>query len=113
MIFVAEILHRLEIEKRIDGPGAGLLVAGVHFAAEAQAPFGDHQGEPDVRPDGDEGHQGEPKIIERPQDGADNQDLDNGGNDGKQHEGQGELYPLGAALDGARQAAGLAVEMEA
>ena len=33
--FVAEILHRLEIEKRIDGPGARLLVAGVHFAAEA------------------------------------------------------------------------------
>ena len=60
-----------------------------------------------------DGRQREAPIVERPQDAADQRDLEQRRQHVEQHEEQQELDALGAALDRAGQAAGLPVEMEA
>ena len=60
-----------------------------------------------------EGRQREPDVEHPPQDRADQQDLQQRGQDVEQHEGQKRLDRLGPALDRARQSAGLALQMEA
>ena len=113
VVLVAEVLDGLEVEQAVDGLGAGLAVVLVHRPAELGAPLGDAQRPRDVAADGDEGDQGEPHGIKRPQHAADEQDLQEGGEDVEDHEGEHELDALGAALDGPADAAGLAVQMEA
>ena len=93
--------------------GVGGAVGLVHAPAEFDAPLGEQQGEGDVGADGDQGDQGVPDVVEHPQDGADHQDLQQRRQNVEQHERKQELDAPGAALDGAAEAAGLAVEMKA
>ena len=110
---VAEVLDRLVVEQAVDRLGIRLLVALVHPAPVLGAPLGDGEGEGDVARDGDEGDEGEPEIEERPQDAADEADLDEGRQDVEEHEAERELDPRRPPLDRAHHAAGAAVEMEA
>src|SRR6185437_6632504 len=113
VLLVGEILHRLEIQEAVDRLGVGLAVALVHLAAVFDPPVGDDEGEGDVADDGGEGDERELEIVEPPQDAADEEDLEQRRHDVEEHEGEQELDAADAALDGARHAAGLALEMEA
>ena len=107
MGFVAEVLHRFEIEQGIDGLGAGLAVLVVHGAAEFGAPFGHRQGPGDIADHRDEGDQREPAVVEPPQDGTDHADLDEGRQNVEQHVAEQGFDAPRAALHSAAYTAGL------
>ncbi len=113
VLLVGEVFHRLVVEEAVDRLGVGLAVALVHLAPEFDAPVRDGEGEDDIKDDGHDHRQREAAGIEAPQDPAHEQDLEHGRHEIEQEIGQQELGAADAALDRARQPAGLAVEMEA
>ena len=110
---VAEILDRLVVEQAVDGLGVGLAVPLVHAPPVFQPPFGDREGEGDIEADGDEGHRRIGDAVEKPENAADHGDLHQGRQHVEQHEGEQELDPLDAAFDGAAEAPGAPLDMEA
>ena len=111
--FVAEIFHRFVVQEGVDGFRLGLGIAVVHALAEADAPGGEGEGEGDVDGDGAEGEEGELPVEDAPHDGGDHEELGQGGDDVEDGEAEHLLDAGGAAFDGAGDAAGLAVEVEA
>ena len=113
MRLVAEILHRLEVQQAVHRAGVGFLVRLVHRAAEADAPFGEHQRPGDVDADRHQDHRGEAEVEHPPQDQGDQQDLEDRGHDVEQQEVQHEGHAPRAAFDHPRQPARLPVQVEA
>ncbi len=113
VLLVGEVFDGLVVQEAVDRLGVGLAVALVHLAPVFDAPVGDGEGEDDIEDDGDEHHQREAAGIEAPQDPAHEQDLEHGRHEIEEQVRQQELGAADAALDRARQPAGLAVEMEA
>ncbi|CFN99940.1 Uncharacterised protein [Bordetella pertussis] len=113
VLFVAEILDGLVVQQAFDRLGIGLGVGLVHLAAKARAPFRDHQRVGQVQGDRRAGGQGKPAVEHFPQHRTDQADFEQRGQHVEQQEGQQGLDALGAALDGARQAAGLARQVKA
>ena len=113
MLLIGEIFDRLVVEQAIDRLGIGFAVAFVHLAAVLQAPVGDKEGEGHIGDDGAEGHRREGPLVEPPQDAADQRDLEHRRHEAEKEIVEQEFGAADAALDRARQAAGLALEMEA
>ena len=113
MHLVAEILDRLVVEQAVDRLGVGLAILLVHAPAVFQPPLGDREGEGDKGADGDERDRSVSDAVEDPEDAADHGDLHQGRQDVEQHEGEQELDSLDAALDGAAQAPGAPLDVEA
>ena len=108
-----EILHRLVIEQAVDRLGIGIDVAVVHRAAD---------GDPPIRGDRREDHVGGDHRrrreciapVELDEEYAkDQQEFHEGRYAGQHDEPHDRLDRVAAALENARQAAGLALEMEA
>jgi hypothetical protein len=113
MNLVVEVLHGLVVQQAVDRLGVRLLVRLVHEAAVLDAPLRHGQRVGHVAGDGDEGDQREPDIVQAPENAADQRDLQQRRQHVEQHEEQEELDAFGAALDHARQSAGLPLQMEA
>ena len=109
---VAEVLDGLVVQQAVDRLGVGLGVGIVHAAHELDAPFRQGDREHDVGRDHAQGDRREAPVVERPQDHADQADLEQGRQDVEGREADQELHPLGSAFDDPAQAAGLALEME-
>src|SRR3546814_4515923 len=77
------------------------------------APLRHLEGEHHVGGDGDEGDDGKAPVEHHPEDAAGQRDLDEGRDDVEGGEVQQELDALGAAVDGATEAAGLPLHVEA
>ncbi len=110
---VAEILHRLVIDQAVDGARIGLGIHFVHGAAEHHAPFGDHQREGDVDHERGKGDDGEPRVVFDEQNRRHQADFQQRRQDVEQQESEQETDAARAALDVARYAAGLPLQMEA
>src|SRR5262249_20870751 len=113
VLLIREILHRLEIEQAVDRFGVGFAVALVHLAAELDPPISNGDGEDDVANNGGEGDEREARRVEAAENGADEADLEQRRHHIEEHVGKQELGTANAALDGAGEAAGLALEMKA
>ncbi len=113
MILIGEIFDGLVIEQAVDRLGVGFAVALVHLAAILQPPIGDDEGEDDIGDDGAEGHRGEGPFVQSPEDRADEHDLEHRRHEAEEEIVEQEFGAADAALDRARQAAGLALQMEA
>ena len=61
-LLVAEVLHRLVVEQRVDGARVGARVELVGAPADLHAPLGDQHGEHDVDGHGAEGDGGEAPV---------------------------------------------------
>src|SRR3546814_5764275 len=88
------------------------LVGIVHPLADLDAPLRHLEGEHHVGGDGDEGDDGKAPVEHHPEDAAGQRDLDEGRDDVEGGEVQQELDALGAAVDGATEAAGLPLRSE-
>ncbi len=113
VLLIGEIFDGLVIEQAVDRLGVGLAVALVHLAAEFEAPIGDDEGEDDIADDRAEGDDREAPLIEPPEDRADQHDLEQRRHEAEEEVIEQEFRAANAALDRARQAAGLALEVEA
>ena len=113
MGLVAEIFHRFVVQQAVDRLGLRVGVALVHAAADGDAVVAEEQGEGEVEADGERGDGGELPVEDLPDDGGDHHHFEQSGDDVEDGEAEHGLHAVGAALDGAGQAAGLAVEMEA
>ena len=111
--FVAEIFDRFVVQQTVDCLGLRLGVVVVHAATETDAPGGEREGEADIGGDRGERYQRETPVEQAPQYDGDQQQLDNGRDDVEDGETEDGFDAGAAAFDGARDAAGLAVEMEA
>ena len=109
----AEIFHGLVVQQTIDGLGVGVRVALVHGAADRHAPVGRRGGEPEITDDHDGGDGGIAPVELVEHHTQDQGELHDGGN-AREHAQTHDLLDGGAsALQHARQAAGLALQMEA
>ena len=109
----AEIFDRLEIQQAVDRLGVGVGVAVVHRAPDGDAPVGRERREDEI---GEDRHADRDDIapVERDQQRRDDQHEFERGRRGGEHRGADDRLDRGApALENARQAAGLALEMEA
>ena len=111
-LFGAEILHRLKVEQTVDRLGIGVRVALVHRTANADAPIGGQRRKCQIS-DHREADRHDVAPVERDQHRGDNQrELDDGRNRG-QHRGANDgLDGVAAALENAREPAGLALQMK-
>ncbi len=110
---VREVLDRLVVEERVERLGVGLRVLLVHGAPERGAPLGHGHREGDVEDERAEGDRREPAVeLGREQD-DDERDLDQRRQDVVDRVVQQRLDRARAALDVARDAAGLALEVKA
>ena len=112
MGLVGEIFDSLIIDQGIDRARVGLLIALVHLAAKLQTPFGDPIGIDDIAADRDEGDPRDLDSVEDPKNGYGEGQFDEGRQDREECVAQQRIDGLGAALDHAAEATGLAVEME-
>ena len=113
VLLVAEVLHRLEVEQRVDRLGVRAAVGLVHRAPELDAPLRDRHRVADVGDHGDQRDQRDGDVQRQPQDHEHQRQLDQRRDDVEQAEAQQDLDRAHAALDGAREPAGLAPEVEA
>ncbi len=109
----AEIFHGLVVEQRVDRLDIGVGVAVVHLAADADAPFGSVVGPAHIERDRADDEREVAPVEMHHQDDGDQRDLDDGGRELQDHHAHDGLDGVAAALEHARQAAGLALEMEA
>ena len=113
VLFVVEVFDGFVVQQAVDRFGIRVLIGLVHFAAVLDAPAGDREGEPDIgrnHRDGDDGYR---DIELQDHLDAEQQKLQQRGENAEDGEGEQRVDTLGAALDHARKAAGLALEMEA
>ena len=102
---VGEGLDRLVVEQAVDALGADLVVALVHLAPDADAPFGSDESEDGVGDDGHERDEGErPGILDQ-QDADHQRELEQGRADVEQDDAEQEGDRRDAALDHARELA--------
>ncbi len=113
VFFVAEILHRFVVEQAVDGAAVGFGIERIGFAHELGAPLGDGDGKADVGRQRHQREQAKHPVELDEQDAGDQQDFQHGGRDAKQQVADQARHRLGAALDVAGDAAGLAFEMKA
>ena len=109
----AEILDRLVVEQRVDRLRVGVGVALVHVAADGDAPVRRHAREPEIRPDHDDHGERVAPVEREEEDAEDQRELHHRRNAGEHAHAHDLLDGLAAALEDARQPAGLALEMEA
>ena len=109
----AEILDRLEIEQAVDRLGVGVGVAFVHRAANADAPVGGDRrvDEIDEHRDGDRQHVAPVERVKKRR--RDQHELYGGGHRHQHRGAHNRLDRVAPALEHARQAAGLALKVEA
>ena len=112
-LLVAEILDRLVVQQAVDGPGIRLGIQLVRLAADRHAPLGDHHREADVDDHRAEGDGGEAPVELGEQHHRDQGELQDHWENGKDQVREQRRDAARAALDVARHAAGLPVEMEA
>ena len=110
---VREVLDRLVVEQRVEGLRVGLRVLLVHRPAEGGAPFGHGHREADVDEQRAEGDRREPAVELGRQQDDHHRDLDQRRQDVVDRVVEQRLDRARAALDVARDAAGLALEVEA
>ena len=108
-----EIFDRLVVEQRVDRLGVGVGVALVHLAADADAPFGGVEGEADIERDRQHDHDHIAPVEVEQQHPDDQHHFDDGRQQLQQHHAHDGLDGVAAALEHARQPAGLALEMKA
>ena len=109
----AEILDRLEVEQAVDRLGVGVGVALVHRAADADAPIGGDGGVDQI-----DDHRDRDRRDVAPVEGIEERRRDQGEFDDRRRRDQhrsahDRLDRVAAALENARQPAGLALEVEA
>ncbi len=110
---VVEVLDGFVVEQRVDGLGLAGGFQLVHLAAELGAPLGHRDGEHDVE---HQRHQRDPDVAHvelGAQQGEHEHHLDQGREDAVERVGDQRLHPARPALDVARHAAGLALQVEA
>jgi hypothetical protein len=103
---------RLVVQQAVDCARVGFLVGLVHLPSVLDAPLGDGERVAHVADDTDEGDESVRCAEEGPENAAHERDFDERGHYVEQHERQQGVDAVRAALDGARQAAGLPFEME-
>ncbi len=109
----AEILDRLEVEQAVDRLGVGVGVALVHRAANADAPVGRDRRVDEIDEHGDADRQDVAPVEGIEKRRRDQHEFDDRRH-GDQHRGAHDrLDRVAAALEHARQPAGLALEMKA
>jgi hypothetical protein len=111
--FVVEILHRFVVQQAVDGARVGGRIQLVHLAPELGAPVGHHHGEGDVDDQRDRRDQRERRFVLHRQDAQHEAHFDQRRQDGIQRVADQRADGAGAALDVARQAAGLTLEVKA
>ncbi len=113
VFLVVEVLHRLVIEQAVDRARVGARIELVGVPPDADAPLGNEEGEGEVDRHRGEGHGDEAPVELREQHPRHQANSRITGNDREQQVGQQRGHAVGAALDVPRDAAGLALEMEA
>ena len=113
VLFVVEVLDRFVIEQTVDRPGVRARVQLVRLPPDVRAPFGDPDGERDVDHDRTESHRHEAPVEARKKHDCHQRELEHDRDDREQHVGEQRRDAARAALDVARDAAGLAFEMKA
>src|SRR5581483_4937107 len=103
---VVEVLHSLVVEQAVHRLGVGFRIRLVHFAAEADAPARDGEGEPDIGHHHHDGDERDPDVELPDHDGAVEGKLQDRGKDVEDGEGQDGINAAGAAFDDARKPAG-------
>ena len=111
--FVVEVLDRLVVQQRVDRLGMRAGVQIVHLLAELGAPLGHRHGEDDVDHQRGQRDPGEGRVELDRQDTQHQAHLDQGGQDAVERVRNERLHTARAALDVARHAAGLALQVEA
>ena len=109
----AEILHGLVVEKRIHRLGIGVGVRLVHLLADGDAPLSGAIGVRHVDRDGDENRERIPPVEVEEQDADHEHELEDGRRELEDDKAHQFLDAVAAALEHARQAAGLALEVKA
>ena len=104
----AEVLHRLEVEERVDRLLVRVGILFVHLAPDLHAPFGDPEGEEDVERDRDDHHGSVLPAEDDREDDRDERELHQHRADREQEEPQQEVDPLDPPLDDPGEPAGLA-----
>ena len=112
-LFVVEVFDRLKIEQRINGAGVGLGIELVHALAKLGAPLGHGDGEADVQHQGNHRNAGKPDVKLDRQEREHQPQLNQRGNDAVERIRHQRMHRPRAALDVARHAAGLAVQVKA
>ncbi len=108
-----EIFHRLVIEQRVDRLDVGVIVAVVHLATDADAPFGRMISVDHIHQDGDQDHHDVAPIELPHQHGGYERHFDDGRHQLQDHHAHDGLDRVAAALEHTRQSASLALEVEA
>ena len=111
-MLVTEVLDGLVVEQAVDGARVRFLVRFVHLPAVLDSPLGDAERVGRVADDTDERHERIGRTEEAPENAANQRDLDQRRHDVEQHEREQRVDAVRAALDRARQATRLALEME-
>ncbi len=112
-LFVVEILHRLVVDQAVDRARVGGGIELVGLAPQRGAPVGHLDGEHDVDRQRAERDEREHRVVIDQQDADHHADLDQRGQDGIQRVADQRADRTRAALDVAREPAGLAFEVEA
>mmetsp|Transcript_16529 Transcript_16529/g.64517 ORF Transcript_16529/g.64517 Transcript_16529/m.64517 type:complete len:491 (-) Transcript_16529:421-1893(-) len=112
-VLVVEILDRLVVQQRVDGLAVGHGVQLVERAAELGAPLGDDDREADVDHQRRHRNAREPRVELHPQQRQHQHDLDQRRHDAVERVADQRMHRPRAALDVARHAAGLALQVEA
>ena len=111
-LLIAEVLHRLIVEQAVHGAGIGTRIQFVGTTPDIDAPLSHRDGEPDVQAHRDQGHQRKPPVKVGEQHRRHQQEFKNHRDDREQHVGEQRRDAARAALDVARHAAGLPVQMD-
>ncbi len=110
---VVEILDRLVVHQAVHRAAVGARIERVHLVAEMHAPLGHQQREADVDQHGEKDHAGEQAVVLAEQDQRDQQELGRGRHDVEHEVVQDRADALRAALEVARDRAGVALEVVA
>ncbi len=108
-----EILHRLVVQKAVDGLGVGVRVALVHLAADRDAPLRRPDREGKVADDHRQDDQHIAPVELEGENGEHQYELDDGGNERHQRHARDVLDPRATALEDTREPSRLAFQMEA
>ena len=112
VVFVAEVFHRFIVDEGVDRARVGLRIELVHRAPEMRAPLGDDDRERDVGGQRAERDQGERFVVVQRQVAQHQADLDQRRQDREHRVRDQRADAARAALDVARHAAGLAVQVK-
>ena len=109
----AEVFHGLVVEEAVDRLGVGLGVALVHGAADLDAPVGRPHRVPEIEHDHQRDRAGVAPVERVEQHGQHQRELDDGRHEGHQRHARDVLDAEPAALQHAREPAGLALQVKA